>query len=192
MYCPDCGNECGNSRFCRACGRELAQAEDSHIALELLGTYQGLDGCIEVDFCSVTVRKDTPSGLITATFLCEDISYIEFSQASGEQLGYLAFRDEKHDSPITSELDAAGDDLAILFDEGVNDSFVELFRYFSQLVHKRAHDNKGQKRRKPVYIRDRRTCPRCSSTRSITYGTRQGNHHYQVFECMKCRLKWEW
>lgn len=192
MFCPDCGNDCGTARFCSACGREMLPENSSLTPEKLLGTYQGLDGYIVLDSCSVTVYKESPSGIKETTLVHGDIVDVIFSKADGLQLGYLAIQDRSHDSSIESESDAAGDDLAILFAEDANGVFTEIFRNLNQISRKYARENRGANKWKPLVIRNHSACPRCGSTRCSTYFSRNGNYHTWVFNCAKCKLQWEW
>lgn len=170
MFCPNCGKDCGDANFCSACGRELAAPAATapiNIAEPPIGIYEGIDGCVELSFCTMSFHKKIHSQIIERTVSYDDIIDVEFQEASKSDIGFLAIR-EKNEKllPVETETDAAGNETALLFEKQMNEQFCNVYSYLKQYASAVKTGCKSNLRRNSAAGI---CCPKCKSTRCFVH-----------------------
>ena len=140
MFCPNCGKDCGDAKFCSECGRDLrSTTELATIEPEFpeppIGRYESAIGYVEFGPETVTVHKKVLFQTIERRILYSEIYNAAYKKAVGLGLGYLAIR-EKKDShiPLPTSMEAAGDETTLSFGSGESDKFYELYLFLKCLV----------------------------------------------------------
>ena len=223
MVCPNCGKASADEKFCSNCGQEISPVEEI-AAVDFpeppIGRYEGIDGYIDLSFCTLTIRKEILGKTVEHAISFDDVTDVIFHQASDKEMGYLAIREKKGSYlPIESELDASCDEKALVFGGEMNDAFSRVYHY---LVLNARLNRSADKSARPAISGQRKIrCPKCSSEtchycgllgdtpgfygqrgvvyvrsslimflRSILYLCRVILARKKVYECLDCGHSW--
>lgn len=140
MFCPNCGKDCGDAKFCSECGQDLRSANevaamDSKIPEPPVGRYESAIGYVEFGPETITVHKKVLFQTVERKILYSEIFNVAYKKATGLGLGYLAIREKKDSSiPLPTSMEAAGDETTLSFGSGESNTFYGLYLYLKYLV----------------------------------------------------------
>lgn len=172
MFCPNCGNDCVDEKFCPACGQALSPAEEidtGDFPESLMGRYDGIDGYIELSFYTLTIHKEILGTTVEHVMFYRDITDVVFRQASTSENGYLVIR-EKEDTywPVENELDASCDVKTLVFGGEMNSAFGRVYDYLILAIDL---EQSSDKNAHPVLSkRENIRCPGCQSEKYVVRG----------------------
>jgi len=167
MFCPNCGKDCGDTGFCSVCDQALDSFEEE-VPNPPIGRYHGVDGYIDISFCTLEIHKEGVAGVTEQITPYENIVGVWFQKASEEKLGYLAIRDKRDVThPVETLEDAACDKSALLFETGGNSIFKGINAFLKQVSEKQSGESiiAGELFGKRGQIH----CPRCGSEECNLY-----------------------
>lgn len=155
MFCPNCGKDCGEAKFCSVCGQELSVEQT--ISQPPVGRYEAVDGYIDVSDYTMTIHKVIGTQSVESVIDYNDITDVIFREAHTSN-GFLAIREEKDRlPPIKDEWDAVCDEKTSLFGVGEDQEFHTLYTF---LNHCKAITQARIRKRMEM----RRYCPKCKSS----------------------------
>lgn len=140
MFCPNCGNNCGDANFCPECGRKLrTNAEVPTTEVKKveppIGKYEGTFGYVEMGVEYLTVHKMILFRTVERKIAYQDIVNVAYKKAVGLGSGYLAIRERKDRlRPIATSQNAASDETALCFGANTSDVFYSIYRHLETFV----------------------------------------------------------
>ena len=138
MFCPNCGKDCGDAKFCSECGQDLRSANevaamDSKIPEPPVGIYENHDrDYVEMDATSITFCRNPLLGKTTKrTIRYDQIEAVSFAQAVKLRWGgFLSIQKRGGSSkPKSTVQDAVADETSITFSWKQNDDFLKVFDF---------------------------------------------------------------
>lgn len=145
MFCPNCGNNCGDAKFCSECGQDLRNLNLSNTETKVpeslkaempeppIGRYENMDhNYVELDADSIIFGKKPL--LMSATRRSIPYSSVKaVAYADGVKLrtgGYLSVQEEGNLSgPKNSVKDAVADETSITFSWKENAAFLKVYEF---------------------------------------------------------------
>lgn len=140
MFCPNCGKDCGDAKFCSECGQALRStnevaAMDAKIPEPPVGRYEGTFGYVELGQKAVTIHKKILFKTVEREIPYQDLVNIAYQKATGLGTGFLAIREKKDRLlPIATSQNAASDETALCFGSTANDAFYGIYQYLMNFV----------------------------------------------------------
>ena len=160
MFCPNCGKDCGNGKFCAECGQRIDLSDNIEATGMMkppIGRYEGVDGYIDLSFYTLTIHKKILSQTMESVLSLGDVKDVVFCQATDYESGYLAIRGKTDFLPMPeTEWDAVVDEAALTFDKETNNIFYTLYRFLNQQKNAVQEWDEKQKETKTY-------CPKCKS-----------------------------
>ena len=174
MFCPNCGKDCGNGKFCTECGQRIDLSDDieaTGIMETPIGRYEGTDGYIELSFYTMTIHKEIFSQVVERTISYDNLLDVAFQQAIGDGFGYLAVREITDKLPLVkTEMDAAVCETALIFDSKMNRGFCKAYSYLKQCVGDGATKScEAQAVRSDTKTSTEIYCAKCNSNRVVAH-----------------------
>ena len=140
MFCPNCGNNCGDAKFCMRCGNNLSQSMAVRSAgsgisvMPPIGIYKGLWGSLEMTTDSaIILRNGVLYGKTQIAIPYSDIRYVTYMPPKKElSIGFLSIRTCQDCEPlITHHWNAEKDKMSLTFNYVNEDAFPMVFQFLS-------------------------------------------------------------
>lgn len=163
MFCPNCGNDCGDANFCSNCGQNLRETSAEKVVLRSvvetneiyypeppIGRYNNHDhDYVEIGSDSITIFR-------TPLLMRETSRSILFSQIKAVSViearkfkngGFLSIQDCSVGAKLkTSFNEAVNDELSIVFSWKQNDSFLTVYEFLKSYAEKAFKNHQIDKR----------------------------------------------
>ena len=185
MFCPNCGKDCADSKFCSECGHALFPVDgiDATDTSLVMGKYDGVDGHIELSYYTVTICKKILSDTVEHVMFYHDLAYVEFHQATDTENGYLAIREKTEHLPsIETELDAECDEKTLVFGKVMNNEFQKIYACLKSVLNAAVEkvldaENPNSVTTEVASNKTGAFCPKCNSKKVYVY---PGGPHRQI------------
>lgn len=189
MLCPNCGNNCADANFCSNCGKKTTLTDwfvSVNINKPPIGRYEGLDGYIELSFCTVTFHKEMPTQTTERIMSFRDIQDVKYHQSTEQERGFFAVREINDRLPVSqTEWDALVDETALLLGENTHEKFLELFAFLSWC-------KEAVQAREKITRDARSICPKCKSSNIKERLATVPVVHWIKDEYFCCTCGYEW
>lgn len=144
MFCPNCGNNCGDAKFCPECGCNLRKVSiekgpehsepmETRYPDPPLGRYNNHDhDYVEINVDSITIyRKPFLMRETSRTIMFSQIKAISITEARKlKSGGFLSVQDRSAGAALKTSLDEAiNDECSIAFSWKQNDSFLAVYEF---------------------------------------------------------------
>ena len=168
MFCPNCGEEYTDEKFCPACGHALLSTDISVIPSLFMGRYEAIDGYIELSYYTVTIHKNNDTRSTELNIVYEDIVDVVYQEPTEDGIGLLAIQHvDQTKPPARSGDNMICNDTSLLFEKQQRELFRIIYSYLSQFPAKRK--SKGASNPRHLLSKKGICCPRCGSQRFVIY-----------------------
>lgn len=144
MFCPNCGTDCGEAKFCSECGTKLhrpnetncttrsdgADATESAVNLDIpVGKYDGTFGYVELRDAEVFLHKKVFFKTFETSIRYTDITAVAYQKSTGFSTGFLSIRSRQECFiPLADKSNAASDKTALVFGSQMNAPMYHIYQ----------------------------------------------------------------